>query len=185
MSSSESGEIESVSAFGLPQDAPVLGKVVWVGAVCAVAGLERRDAGEWLQALARNEFVRRERRSSVGGEGEFAWRLSGGLAFVRGRTRALAVGRRATPGAAPRLRRQPPRRRRARQRRPRGGARRPSLRPGSQRSRPRRRHDSARSGCSGASATLRSNTSKAPRGSSRRAGLPPRRRTCSRSSPER
>jgi class 3 adenylate cyclase/tetratricopeptide (TPR) repeat protein len=58
----------------LLQDAAVLGKVFWLGAVCAVGGSERREAEERLHSLERKEFVRRERRSSVGGEGEYAFR---------------------------------------------------------------------------------------------------------------
>ncbi len=58
----------------LLQDAAVLGKVFWLGAVCAVGGMERREAEVRLHALERKEFVRRERRSSVGGEDEHAFR---------------------------------------------------------------------------------------------------------------
>ena len=58
----------------LLQDAAVLGKVFWLGAVCAVGGLVRQEAEERLHALERKEFVRRERRSSVGGEDEYAFR---------------------------------------------------------------------------------------------------------------
>ncbi len=58
----------------LLQDAAVLGKIFWLGAVCSVGGLERQEAEERLHALERKEFVRRERRSSVGGEDEHAFR---------------------------------------------------------------------------------------------------------------
>ena len=58
----------------LLQDAAVFGKVFWFGAVCAVGGVERQDAEVRLHALTRKEFVRRERRSSVGGEDEYAFR---------------------------------------------------------------------------------------------------------------
>ena len=58
----------------LLQDAAVLGKVFWFGAVCTVGGLGREDAEEQLHALERKEFVRRERRSSVGDEDEYAFR---------------------------------------------------------------------------------------------------------------
>ena len=58
----------------LLQDAAVLGKVFWLGAACAVGGVERGEAEERLHALERKEFVRRERRSSVGGEEEYAFR---------------------------------------------------------------------------------------------------------------
>jgi class 3 adenylate cyclase/tetratricopeptide (TPR) repeat protein len=56
------------------QDAAVLGKVFWLGAVAALAGVERWVAEEGLHALERKEFVRRERRSSVAGETEYAFR---------------------------------------------------------------------------------------------------------------
>jgi tetratricopeptide (TPR) repeat protein len=58
----------------LLQDAAVLGKVFWLGAACAVGGHERGEGEERLHALERKEFVRRERRSSVGGEEEYAFR---------------------------------------------------------------------------------------------------------------
>ncbi len=58
----------------LLQDAAVLGKVFWLGAACAVGDIGRDDAEERLHALERKEFVRRERRSSVGGEEEYAFR---------------------------------------------------------------------------------------------------------------
>src|SRR5207342_2904083 len=58
----------------LLQDAAVIGKVVWVGALADVSGLEPRETEELLHALERKEFVRRERRSSVAGEGEYAFR---------------------------------------------------------------------------------------------------------------
>jgi len=58
----------------LLQDASVLGKVFWVGAASAVGGIERDEGDERLHALERKEFVRRERRSSVGGEDEYAFR---------------------------------------------------------------------------------------------------------------
>ncbi len=58
----------------LLQDAAVLGKVFWLGAVSAVGSHERREAEQALHALERKEFVRRERRSSVGREEEYAFR---------------------------------------------------------------------------------------------------------------
>jgi class 3 adenylate cyclase/tetratricopeptide (TPR) repeat protein len=54
----------------LLQDAAVLGKVFWLGGL----GGERRRNEELLHALERREFVRRERRSSVAGEAEYAFR---------------------------------------------------------------------------------------------------------------
>jgi class 3 adenylate cyclase/tetratricopeptide (TPR) repeat protein len=58
----------------LLQDAAVLGKIFWVGAAAAVAGLEGAAAHERLHALERKEFVRRERRSSVEGETAYVFR---------------------------------------------------------------------------------------------------------------
>ena len=58
----------------LLQDAAVLGKVFWLGAVAALGGVGRWAAEERLHALERKEFVRRERRSSVAGETEYAFR---------------------------------------------------------------------------------------------------------------
>ena len=52
----------------LLQDAAVMGKVFWSGALGADESAER------LHALERKEFIRRERRSSVAGEDEFAFR---------------------------------------------------------------------------------------------------------------
>ena len=53
----------------LLQDAAVMGKVFWSG--CLLGG---STAGDVLQGLVRKEFIRRERRSSVAGEDEFAFR---------------------------------------------------------------------------------------------------------------
>jgi class 3 adenylate cyclase/tetratricopeptide (TPR) repeat protein len=58
----------------LLQDAAVVGKVFWLGAVSAVGGRELREAEEALHTLVRKEFVRRERRSSVGADEEYAFR---------------------------------------------------------------------------------------------------------------
>jgi class 3 adenylate cyclase/tetratricopeptide (TPR) repeat protein len=58
----------------LLQDAAVLGKVFWLGAAAELAGTERLLAEERLHALERKEFVRRERRSSVAGDVEYAFR---------------------------------------------------------------------------------------------------------------
>ena len=58
----------------LIQDASVLGKVIWLGAVAEMSGIDRFAAEERLHALERRELVRRERRSSVGGETEYAFR---------------------------------------------------------------------------------------------------------------
>jgi predicted ATPase len=57
----------------LLQQAAVIGKVFWLGAVEATDGAPRRQLEERLHALARKEFVRRERRSSVEGDTEFTF----------------------------------------------------------------------------------------------------------------
>jgi predicted ATPase/class 3 adenylate cyclase len=56
------------------QAAAVVGKVFWLGVVAALAGVERWAVEERLHALERKQFVRRERRSSVAGETEYAFR---------------------------------------------------------------------------------------------------------------
>ena len=58
----------------LIQDAAVLGKVFWSGALAAMSGLPRWTVEESLHRLERKEFVRRERRSSVATETEYAFR---------------------------------------------------------------------------------------------------------------
>ncbi|MDX6502951.1 MAG: hypothetical protein QOE29_76, partial [Gaiellaceae bacterium] len=58
----------------LIQDAAVIGKVFWLGAVTAVGDLPRWTAEERLHSLERREFVRRERRASVGSDVEYAFR---------------------------------------------------------------------------------------------------------------
>jgi DNA-binding SARP family transcriptional activator len=58
----------------LLQSAAVLGKVFWVGALASMSGTVRSEAEERLHTLERKEFVRRERRSSVAGESEYAFR---------------------------------------------------------------------------------------------------------------
>ena len=58
----------------LLQDAAVMGKVFWLGAAAAIGEL-RPDAVETLlHPLERKDFIRRERRSSVAGETEYAFR---------------------------------------------------------------------------------------------------------------
>ena len=52
----------------------MLGKVFWLGAATRSPAVERWAAEERLHALERKEFVRRERRSSVAGETEYAFR---------------------------------------------------------------------------------------------------------------
>ena len=58
----------------LLHDAAVIGKVFWLGAASGVGGLERSTAEDALHRLERKEFVRRERRSSMAGETEYAFR---------------------------------------------------------------------------------------------------------------
>jgi class 3 adenylate cyclase/tetratricopeptide (TPR) repeat protein len=58
----------------LLQDGAVVGKVFWLGAAAGIGGLERAAAEERLHRLERKEFVRRERRSSVAAENEYAFR---------------------------------------------------------------------------------------------------------------
>ncbi len=56
------------------QDAAVLGKVFWLGAVAHLSGSEPWALEERLHGLERKEFVRRERRPTVSGETEYAFR---------------------------------------------------------------------------------------------------------------
>jgi tetratricopeptide (TPR) repeat protein len=56
------------------QNAAVLGKVFWRGAVIAVDGIEPATAAESLNALQRKQFVQRAQRSSVADDSEFAFR---------------------------------------------------------------------------------------------------------------
>jgi class 3 adenylate cyclase len=58
----------------LIQDAAVLGKVFWSGALAAIGGTPRWAVEERLHALERKEFIRRDRSSSVASEGEYAFR---------------------------------------------------------------------------------------------------------------
>jgi DNA-binding SARP family transcriptional activator len=57
----------------LLQDAAVVGKVFWVGALETIGGTSRRDAEELLHGLVRRELVRRARPSSVAGDIEYAF----------------------------------------------------------------------------------------------------------------
>ena len=61
----------SVEEKRLLQDAAVLGKVFWLGAVSA--GLDRHTAELRLHALERKDFVQRARRSSVADEAEYSF----------------------------------------------------------------------------------------------------------------
>jgi class 3 adenylate cyclase/tetratricopeptide (TPR) repeat protein len=58
----------------LLQDASVLGKVFWSGAIQAIAGNHSTGVEQLLHTLDRKEFVRRERRPSIEGEQEYAFR---------------------------------------------------------------------------------------------------------------
>jgi class 3 adenylate cyclase/tetratricopeptide (TPR) repeat protein len=57
----------------LLQDAAVIGKVFWLGALERIGDRDRRDAELLLHELERKEFVRRERRSSVGEESQYVF----------------------------------------------------------------------------------------------------------------
>jgi predicted ATPase len=58
----------------LLQDAAVIGKVFWPGAIAALGGRAGRgELEEHLHELERKQFVRRERRSSVAGEMQYAF----------------------------------------------------------------------------------------------------------------
>jgi class 3 adenylate cyclase len=57
----------------LLQDAAVVGRVFWAGALLQMDGRDRPAVEESLHALARKEFVRRERRPSVEGESEYGF----------------------------------------------------------------------------------------------------------------
>jgi class 3 adenylate cyclase/tetratricopeptide (TPR) repeat protein len=60
----------------LLQNGAVVGKVFWLGAVASIGDLGREDAERQLRELERRQFVRRDRRSSVAGEHEYAfWHL--------------------------------------------------------------------------------------------------------------
>jgi tetratricopeptide (TPR) repeat protein len=58
----------------LLQDAAVVGKVFWAGAVAALDGALPDDLERGLRELLRRELLRRERQSSVEGEPEYAFR---------------------------------------------------------------------------------------------------------------
>jgi tetratricopeptide (TPR) repeat protein len=57
----------------LLQDAAVIGKVFWAGALCAMGNLDEADVRTGLHELARREFIRPARSSSVRGEAEYAF----------------------------------------------------------------------------------------------------------------
>jgi class 3 adenylate cyclase len=68
----------------LLQDAAVVGKVFWVGAVASIAGREEDAVRAALHELARRDLIRAARRSSVEGQAEYA--------FVHGLVRDVAYG---------------------------------------------------------------------------------------------
>jgi len=55
------------------QDAAVIGRTAWIGAVCALSDHDREDAVELVHRLERRQLVRRSRRSSVEGDVEFSF----------------------------------------------------------------------------------------------------------------
>ncbi|MFN2616394.1 MAG: AAA family ATPase, partial [Thermoleophilaceae bacterium] len=57
----------------LVQDAAVVGKVFWPGALAAMSGRDAQAIEEGLHALDRKEFIRRERTSVVAGERQYAF----------------------------------------------------------------------------------------------------------------
>ena len=61
---------------GLLQDAAVIGKVFWAGALAEMGGREPREVEQALHELARKELVRPARTSSMEGEQEYSfWHL--------------------------------------------------------------------------------------------------------------
>jgi class 3 adenylate cyclase/tetratricopeptide (TPR) repeat protein len=56
------------------QDAAIIGKVGWLGALAALAGTQPFRLEERLHTLERKQFLRRERRSQVAGERQYAFR---------------------------------------------------------------------------------------------------------------
>jgi class 3 adenylate cyclase/tetratricopeptide (TPR) repeat protein len=58
----------------LLQDAAVAGRTFWRGEVAAIGERDSRAVERALHDLARREFVQRERRSSVAGEAQYAFR---------------------------------------------------------------------------------------------------------------
>ncbi len=56
------------------QEAAVVGKVFWLGAVAAAVGAGQSEAERQLHALERKEFIRRDRRSSISGEAQYVFR---------------------------------------------------------------------------------------------------------------
>jgi class 3 adenylate cyclase len=64
----------SAEEKALLQDAAVLGKVFWLGAVAQLSGIVARErAEELLHRLTRKQFVQRERRSSMEGDTQYSF----------------------------------------------------------------------------------------------------------------
>jgi len=57
----------------LLHEAAVHGKVFWLGGVAAASGVPANDANRLLRTLERKDFVRRERRSAVAGDTQYAF----------------------------------------------------------------------------------------------------------------
>src|SRR5439155_12307348 len=57
----------------LLQDAAVLGKVFWSGALQTIGELSAEKVAERLRNLTRKEFVRREQRSAIADETQYAF----------------------------------------------------------------------------------------------------------------
>jgi class 3 adenylate cyclase len=58
----------------LVQNAAVLGKLFWAGAAARLSGLDGEAVSSGLHGLERKGLIRRERRSAVAGEDEYAFR---------------------------------------------------------------------------------------------------------------
>ena len=69
----------------LLQDAAVVGRTVWLGALCALGERDRATADELVFRLERKQLLRRARRSSVAGETEisFAHSLTEEVAYAQ------------------------------------------------------------------------------------------------------
>jgi class 3 adenylate cyclase/tetratricopeptide (TPR) repeat protein len=60
-------------AKSILQDAAVLGRVFWAGAVAQIAGRPREQVEAWLNELSRQELIRPVRSSSIAGDREYAF----------------------------------------------------------------------------------------------------------------
>ncbi len=58
----------------LIQDAAVIGKVFWAGALADLGGVDQAAVEDRLHQLERKEFIRRDRRGSVAADTEYAFR---------------------------------------------------------------------------------------------------------------